>query len=330
MSKRLTDDLLAQYTALTRGAGVVDFSGRTQIELTGADRTAFLHNFCTNEIRKLQPGGGCEAFITSTQGKILGHVLVFCRADSLVLETVSGQGQALIAHLDRYLIREKVELHDRGTERGELLVGGAQSESLMRGLTDTNLPASINGNADIELAGIAVSIRRVEITSPASFLVACSAAETDAVRQAIEQAGGMACSDEVFDIARIEAGWPLYGRDITDKNLPQEVSRDAQAISLVKGCYLGQETVARIDAMGHVNRHLVGVKFGGDDVPANGCELFGAEKVVGHVTSAAHSPKLDAPLALAYVRREQSAIGTKLSSAAGEAEIIRFAAGKIV
>jgi folate-binding protein YgfZ len=328
MSVKFVDNLLPQYAALTRDTGVVDFSSRTQIELTGADRAAFLHNFCTNEIKKLQPGGGCEAFITSTQGKILGHVLVFCRSDSLVLETVPGQAQALIAHLDRYLIREKVELHDRSSEWNELLVGGAQSETLLRSLIEADLPAAPNGNADVKLAGITVSIRRVEIISAASFLVVCAAAETDSLRRAIEQAGGVMCDDEAFNIARLEAGWPLYGRDITDKNLPQEVSRDAKAISLVKGCYLGQETVARIDAMGHVNRHLVGLKFSGPDFPADGCELLVSEKSVGHVTSAVYSPQLDAPLALGYVRREHSPVGTKFSSAAGTAEIIRLPLAK--
>src|SRR5439155_9007426 len=111
-----------EYEALTAGAGVVRLNQRTLIELTGRDRAAFLHNFCTNDIRGLKPGGGCEAFITSVQGRILGHVLVFCGAETLVLETVPGQSDRLLTHLDRYLIREDVTLADRTGEWGELLL----------------------------------------------------------------------------------------------------------------------------------------------------------------------------------------------------------------
>src|SRR5438046_8506879 len=102
---------------------------------------------------------------------------------------------------------------------------------------------------------------------------------------------------------RIEAGYPLYGRDITDKNLPQEIDRDRLAISFTKGCYLGQETVARIDALGHVNRLLRGIKFLTSAIPERGTELQSGGKVVGHVTSSCWSPGIGAPLALGFLRR---------------------------
>ena len=110
-------DLAADYQALDVGAGLVDFGDRTLLELTGADRARFLHNLCTNEIRKLPAGAGCEAFLTNVQGKLLGHVLVFASDDGLLLETVPGQAERILSHLDRYLIREQVVLHDRSSER---------------------------------------------------------------------------------------------------------------------------------------------------------------------------------------------------------------------
>ena len=124
--------------------------------------------------------------------------------------------------------------------------------------------------------------------------------------------------------ARLEAGVPLFGHDITADNLPQEVARDARAISFTKGCYLGQETVARIDALGHVNRLLVGLKFAGQAAPPTGTVLLAGQQDVGHVTSAAWSPRLAAPLALAYVRRSHAKKGSTLSSAAGAAEVIEL------
>ena len=100
----------AEYTALTAGVGVADFTDRTQIELIGPDRQAFLHNLCTNEVRRLPAGAGCEAFFCNPQGHVLAFVHIFCGGESLVIETVAGEEAKLMAHLDRYLIREKVEL----------------------------------------------------------------------------------------------------------------------------------------------------------------------------------------------------------------------------
>ncbi|MCE9546097.1 MAG: folate-binding protein, partial [Planctomycetia bacterium] len=109
-----------EYQALTAGVGVASLPGRTLVELTGADRQTFLHNFCTNDVRGLKPGEGCEAFITSVQGKIIAHVIISCEADRLVLDTVPGQAERIITHLDKYLIREQVVLADRTAEWGEL------------------------------------------------------------------------------------------------------------------------------------------------------------------------------------------------------------------
>jgi folate-binding protein YgfZ len=125
-----------------------------------------------------------------------------------------------------------------------------------------------------------------------------------------------------FTAARIEAGFPLFGVDFGEENFPQEVGRDPVAISFTKGCYLGQETVARIDALGHVNQRIAGVRFFGSDVPMNGTKLTLQGKEVGVVTSAAFSPKLGAPLALSMVRREANSPGTRLGSAIGECEVV--------
>src|SRR5690606_20586101 len=120
----------------------------------------------------------------------------------------------------------------------------------------------------------------------------------------LDQAGIMRCDAEVIEVMRIENGAPLYGVDITPENLPQEVARDAEAIHFKKGCYLGQETVARIDALGHVNKLLVQVKFPADAQVSPGDELLVGEKKAGRVTSVCDSPAVNGQLALAYVRRE--------------------------
>jgi folate-binding protein YgfZ len=138
--------------------------------------------------------------------------------------------------------------------------------------------------------------------------------------------GYLPVDSQAFTTARIEAGVPLLSVDFDEHNFPQEVDRNREAISFTKGCYLGQETVARIDALGHVNQKIVGVRFAGTEVPAVGTELFKDGANVGKVSSAAFSPRFQAPLALAMVRREANSAGTRLESAAGIGEVIALPA----
>jgi folate-binding protein YgfZ len=163
---------------------------------------------------------------------------------------------------------------------------------------------------------------RVDWTQPAAYLLICARAEADRITTTLENAGAVPCGGEAYESARIEAGTPVYGVDISEANLPQEVARDEAAINFTKGCYIGQETVARIDALGHVNQLLVGVRFSGESVPAPETELSREGKKLGRVTSAVWSPKLGAPLALAYVRRAAVEKGSTLDSKSGEAVVV--------
>ena len=314
------------YRALVEATGIVDLSGRTQLELTGDDRATFLHNFCTNNVRNLAAGSGAEAFILDAKGHVLGHVFIFLTPHSIVIDTVAGQSEKLRRYLDRYIIREKVEIHDRSEEWGELLVAGPRSAALLESLA-LSVPQERLGHCQSTLGGCLIYLRRADLVGPDSWLVACSASDVEGLHAALVNAGAVPSDMAAFEMARIEAGTPLYERDISEKNLPQEVNRDAHAISFTKGCYLGQETVARIDALGHVNRVLVGLRCFGAEAPAPGTELHAGEAtegsaVVGAVTSAAYSPRLHGPLALGYVRRGHTHVGTKLTTLAGPAEIV--------
>jgi folate-binding protein YgfZ len=315
-------DFDTQYSALTGGVGLVDFSDRTQIELTGADRANFLHNLCTNAVRDVPSGNGCEAFLLNVKGHVIAHVLVFVSPHSIVLETVPGQAEKLLAHLDRYLIREDVQLHDRSSEWGELLLAGSQVDVLFAD-HGWPTPAEQLAHTPAQLAELSVWVRRVDIVGP-SYLVACNREALDDLMQMLIAAGAVRCDAEVYEAARIEHGTPAFGSDITEANLPQEIDRNATAISFTKGCYLGQETVARIDALGHVNQLLRGVKCSSAAIPNPGTELLSAGKSVGHVTSACWSPRLAAPLALAMVRRGFQEPGTKLDCDGAAAEIVKL------
>jgi folate-binding protein YgfZ len=293
---------LDQYDALRTGCGMVELADWSSVTLTGSDCQSFLHNFCTNDVKRLTPGTSCEAFVTNVKGKVLGLVLVTCRDDELVLITVPGQAPGLIEHLDRYLIREDVQLRDSTPERGYLLVaGGEAAGEALRKVDQTNLHRI---DWDLLRGGCCALLE----VAPAAMAPLC---------QALAEQGAIACGDAAFAARRIESGTPLFGLDCDATNFPQEVGRDQQAISFTKGCYLGQETVARIDALGHVNQQLVGVRFPEGEVPTHGTELSQAGKAAGHVGSAAFSPQLGMPLALAMVRREFTSPDCQLESPQG-------------
>jgi folate-binding protein YgfZ len=315
-----TAEFLADYQALTAGCGFAELP-RSVIEVRGNDRTQFVHSFCTNDVKKLAPGRGCEAFITNHQGKTVGHVFIFCEPERLVIGTVAGQAAALIAHFDRFVISEDVTFRDLSEQVQIVLIAGSEAAGTLRSLAGAAPPTEVLGFTHPQIAGSPCTLFRVPYTGEHSFLIRSNSADAPKVRGALESAGARLCQADAVEAVRIESGFPYFSRDISDANLPQEVNRDKQAISFTKGCYLGQETVARIDALGHVNRLLVGLRFSATEVPPAGTPLQAAGKESGHITSSCWSPSLDAPLALAYVRRAQSKPGTRLESPAGACEV---------
>jgi folate-binding protein YgfZ len=321
-------DLVVQHQAFLSGAGLGDLTGRTQLELVGRDRVGFLHAFCTADIKRLPTGRGCEAFITNPQGKTLGHVLVFAAADRLRLDTSPGQAGTLAAHFDKYVISEDVQCLDRTADCAVLLLAGPQAPPLLARLAGAALPEVPLAEVELPLAGVTTLVRRVPYAGPDSYFLVLPRAAAAPLQAALIAAGATPCEGDAVDAARLDAGFPLFGLDITDDNLPQEVGRDPQAISFTKGCYLGQETVARIDAVGHVNRLLVGLALPGETPPAPGMPLVAGEREIGHVTSAGWSPRLGKSLAMAYVRRTHAAVGTRLTSPLGEATVVALPVGR--
>lgn len=292
-------DVERQYQALRCGKAIVPLLGWSSISVCGKDRHAFLHNFCTNDVKRLAIGASCEAFITNVKGKVIGHGFIGCLADELIFIGAPGQATAVVAHLDRYIIREDVQLADTTGSRSYLLQVGNDAPSA-NGF-------SING-----------------LTPTTGWIEGFSPEATSANVARLVGVGFVAVEELAFNTTRVEMGFPLFGIDFDENNLPQEVGRDSEAISFTKGCYLGQETVARIDALGHVNQRIVGVRFLANITPADACDLTQAGVVVGRVTSADYSPEVKSPLGMAMVRRDANSIGTRLMSAVGECEVTDF------
>jgi folate-binding protein YgfZ len=317
-------DWQAEYRAACETVAIFDCSPKTKIELSGRDRVRFLNNLCTNDIKRLASGAGCEAFFTNAQGKILFFVRVFAAPNSIWIDTVPDVAPSLLAHLDRYRISEQVDWADRSADFAQLLIIGPRALDCLTAAAGTAVPELADfDHSMIVLAGSpCLLIRHTTLVHPA-FELRVPAASVAGVWQDVWRAGrslGMrAMGTSAFEAIRVEAGWPVYGWDIDASNLPQEMGRTARALSFTKGCYLGQETVARIDAMGHVNRHFIGLIVAHDaDPPDRGAQVLSrsgsgsGEKIVGQVTSSAYSPSRGHAIALGFVRRGHEQAGTQL------------------
>lgn len=308
-------DASREYAGFDHGAVLIDQTQRAQIELSGPDAASFLHNLCTQDIRGLADGSGAEALLLDARGHILFCISVYRQGEALQLDADSGAAPRLLGHLDRYLIREKVTLRDRTPDLAALLVAGPQAASLLQDFVAGGVPASVGEHVPLESLPEG-ALRKVPFGGRGAYQVVVPRSELTPLASRLHERGALPVGESAWQAARIEAGWLEYGIDVTDKNLPQELARDERVLHFRKGCYLGQETVARLDALGHVNKLLAGLEWNSGKLsPGSSLSHGGAN--VGTLTSAAHSPRTGCFVGLGYVRRGLEASGTQLESPAG-------------
>jgi tRNA-modifying protein YgfZ len=307
-----------EYAAAVSAAAIFDWSDHGLIELTGKDRVTFLHGFCTNDIKRLVAGQGCEAFVTNVKGRILGHIWIEADTTALRLDAGPGSPSRLCAHLERYIINEDVTVADVSADWCELLVMGPSAGSaIAEGDSGDVLGPQrhLNEYWNAEGAHGRIRVSRRKVSSQAAYVVCAPRRALAAVWDAFCKAGVRPAGSAAWSALRIEAGLPLYGADLTDENLAQEGARTETAISFTKGCYLGQEPIARIDAMGHVNRELRSLRIAGESIPLPGVRVFSdaaGSTAVGTVTSAAFSFGSNSAVALAQLRSNVSTPGAQV------------------
>ncbi len=302
------------YTAAVNAAALFDTSSAGKLVLTGPDAPMFLGNLCTNDIKNLPLGGGCEAYFCDTRAKVqfavwIYHIMIG-NDRAMWVETTPGRHEALAKYLDRYLISEQVEIADRTAEFAQFHLVGPQAKSVLnRALGETlpDLPEFAHLDRDF------VRIRRRDLLGLPGFDIVCPIGSADAVRDRL--AGAVAGSTETYEILRVEAGTPLFGPDIDESRFVMEVGRAARAVSYSKGCFLGQEPIVMArDRAGHVNRTFLGMKvLEGGPLPA-GSKLTRDGQDVGVVTSSCHSPRLGVPVALGYLRWKNQEPGLRLEA----------------
>jgi folate-binding protein YgfZ len=307
-----------EFEMMATHVGIVDRSDRVRLEITGPDRAKFLHNLTTNEIKRMAVGRGCEAFITSPQGKTIGYMIILAADDRIIARADPGGAELALPHFRKYGVFDDVSIDDESSSNFELHLLGAEAIDLVTRVAGRLPEETEYAHVATEIGGKAVRLIRESPALPRGLTVIGELAAAMSVKESLLEHGkdlGLVEVDaDSFDVLRIEAGTPVFGKEVTDKNLPQEFGRDDRAINFVKGCYLGQETVARIDALGHVNQLLKGLCFEpGSPVPEPGSVLEHDGKRVGLVTSAAFSSVQGAPVGLGFIRTTHSQPGSRLS-----------------
>ena len=265
------------------------------LDVSGADASKIVNNLTTNEINSLERPAGRETFFTDVKGKIVGHVCVFRFNGSLRLIGAAGQSERIASHLDRYTIVEDAQVTIRDDEFSVLVVPPEAVQlsisgfKLKDGLQLVDIP-------DLDATGFGV-----DWLGPGTVTLLSSIDHAETVSGRLAERSLSQAGETAFHVTRTIAGFPWFGVDFSESNLPQEVDRNKQAISFTKGCYLGQETVARLDAMGQVQKKLVRWKLSGA-IPEPNVEVVSGEKTVGRLTSIATTAENEA-LAIGIARR---------------------------
>jgi tRNA-modifying protein YgfZ len=304
------------YKVLVEGAGFVDFSDRGRLCLIGADRQTFINGQVTNNVKDLRAGQGCYAALVNAKGKMICDLNIFVLADEILLDFEAGLVAKVTERLEKFIIADDVQIVDASSSFGLISVLGpevvAKCESLGWRVPKNNFEIEMQDS--IYIANVPrLRGPGVDIYFPL---------ENADVPSRLKSAGVERCSTEAFETMRVEQGAPRFGVDMDENTLAPEAVGE-NAISYSKGCYIGQEVIARIRTYGQVTKALRGLRFDATaSVPKSGDKIFQDAKEVGWITSAVFSPKLERPIALGYVRKECNQIGTRLTVNHFGAEIV--------
>lgn len=305
-----------EYRAATESAVLFDRTYRSRFRATGRDRVRFLQNMITNDVNALRSGEGCYAALLSRKGKLVSDLYVFRHDDALLLEMEPERGGPFAETLLRYRVSEDVDLEDISSRDATFAIAGPHAARLLSqaleeptdGLAPFHFTFVGTGDVQVQVSavrlgpgpGLQVSVPMDRAPWILGRLVAGG-----------KQPSILPAGYRVMETRRIEAGIPLFGVDMDESHLILEADL-AHAVSFTKGCYLGQEYVARLAHRGHLNRRRIGLKLQADVVPQRGDEVIGGSRQVGQVTSAATSPALGCPVAFAYVHRDFFEPGTSV------------------
>jgi folate-binding protein YgfZ len=302
-------DVAGEYAALRSGAIAIDRSARGRMRVTGPRAREMITGMVTNDVQALNPGYGLYAAALTPKGKIVSDLRIFATDDALLIDAPARAYAGWQAMVRKYVNPRLAPYTDESGITRDLGIFGPRAPAIVSALTglDTESLTALPpyGHRAVARDGAAWLVARVPELDVHGYELFIPAAAFDAAWHAALAAGATASGLAAWDIARVEAGRPEWGVDIDDTTIPQEANFDElHAISYTKGCYIGQEVVARVHFRGHVNRHLRGLRAAGTaPLPEHAVLTDATGKPVGDVRSSVLSPRLG-PIALAMVRRE--------------------------
>ncbi len=312
-------DALVEHAAVRRQAGITDLSHRGKLRVTGDDRIKWLQSVISNDILPLQPGQGRYSSFLSHKGKMLTYFRVYMQPDSVMLEDAGEIGDTTFQALRKFLLYgTKAKLDNCGETWALLLISGPKAAEVIRAAFDCDpSPLGLLEFLTADIGGKPAMIIRTEETGEQDFevLLPGDAATTawDQLMQTGQGYGLKPFGSHTREALRMEAGLPQAGPDLNEEIVPPEANLEGKAFSLSKGCYPGQEVVARMDTYGSVRRRLVGLVVDDTVIPSRGAKLFSGDREVGWVSSAVQSPQLQSIIAFGFPLRDFSKPGTALS-----------------
>jgi len=304
-------DPVDEQLAVHRDAGLVDWSAKGKVRVTGEDRLSFLDGLLTNDLKALAPGDGLYAATLDHKGRVRGDMIVHAAADRYLLETEVEAGDRVLAYLRSHLVSDDVTLEEVTDTYGLLGLFGPRSRAIAADILGVAPPTVPYAQVDGSWRGHPFALARSPAFGGEGYAVWLPAADSASMFRALLDAGAHPFGHEAAEALRIEAGRPKFPVDMNEDTLALE-ARLEPAISMTKGCYVGQEIVSRATHIGQVHRLLVGLSLDGAP-PAPGAGLLAGGARVGAIASAAHSATLGTTIALGYVRRETAEPGTRLA-----------------
>ena len=310
-------DVAAEHRAVMTGAGLIDRSALGKATVTGRDRASFLQGMLSNDVKGLKPGQGCPAAFLDAHGKVISLLAVYVLEDQILLELPAGSTEKFLQSIDKFLISEKAYFEPADEDFAIVSVQGPKAADVLAHVSGVSLELEPYAHAEVTLAGAPVRVINRSDAVTSGFHCWTAPDHAAALWKALREAGARPVGADAAEILRVEAGIARYDRDVDDTVILPE-TRLETLVSYTKGCYIGQETVARVKYRGHVNRGLAGLVLEGEDVPSAGASVVAGDKDIGRVTSAVRSLSLGKPIALGYIRREHFEPGSVVSVKVGD------------
>jgi folate-binding protein YgfZ len=318
------------YQALHEGAALLDRRAeRGRVELRGGDRRSYLHGLLTNDVAGLATGTGCYAALLTPQGRMISDMRVSELRDRLIIDLPAATTAAVSQRLGDFIFSEDVEVQDLSGALGQWGLYGPRAAEVAGAVIDEDSGAGIGsippgGNVERTFQGRPVIVIRSDDFGVDGFEILVEESASDLLGQALVDDGARLVDAATTDVARVEAGRPAFGRDMDATTIPLEAGIEDRAISLTKGCYVGQEIIIRVlhRGQGRVAKRLVGMVGAAADGPLQpGMRVESAGREIGSLTSAVDSPRLRRPIALGYVHRDFSEPGHVLEVRHGDAAV---------